>query len=84
MNERAVGCEDGERLVIAEQAADTLGERQRRSRRLGRGDQDRGLAVGNNEARAGAGERAAEAKPEAAQALETRRAGRRQAWRRDG
>ena len=81
VNQRAVRCEDGERFVIAEQAADTLGKRQRRSRRLGRRDQDRGLAVRNNEARAGAGERAAEAKPESAQAFEARRTGR---WQRGG
>ena len=84
VNQRAVRCEHGERFVIGEQAADTLGKRQRRSRRLGRGDQDRGLAVRNNEARAGAGQRAAEAQPESAQAFEARRTGRRQAWRRGG
>ena len=76
VNQGTVGGEGGERFVIAEQAADTLGKRQRRSRRLGRNDQNRGLAVRNNETRAGAGQRAAEAKPKTAQAFEARRTGR--------
>ena len=64
VNQRAVRCEDSERFIIAEQAAHTLGKRQRRSRRLGPRDQDRGLAVRTNKARAGASQRAAEAQPE--------------------
>ncbi len=80
INERAVRRESRERfLAIADQAAYAFAECQLRSRRLRCGDQHRDFAIGKNDARAGAGQRAAEARAEAAQPLEPLLGGRRQA-----
>ena len=71
VKQRAVRREHRDGFVgIGEQPAHALGERQRGARRLGRGDQNRGYAVGKHDARADTGQRAAEAGAEAAQPLE--------------
>ena len=79
IKKRALAGEGRERTpAIGKQPAHTLAERQRRPRRLGGDDQDDGRAVGENEARANTGERAAEVGTETAQAFEPRLARRRQ------
>ena len=70
VNQGTVGGEGGERFVIAEQAADTLGKRQRRSCRLGRGGEHRAFTIGKADARAEASERTAKARAETAQPFE--------------
>ena len=71
IDERALGRENRDRFrTVGEQPAHALAERERRSRRLGCGDKHRGLAVGQSDARAGADERAAEARAKTAQPLE--------------
>ena len=79
INERAVGRESRDGVpAVGEQSAHALAERERRSRRLGRGDKHRAGAVGNNDARAGADQRAAETRAKAAQPLEALLRARRQ------
>ncbi len=71
IEERAIGPEGGDSIFIArKQAPQPFAERERGSRRFDGNDEDGGAAVIENDARAEAGERAAEARAETAQPLQ--------------